>query len=250
MFLSEAFTRPKIMYHLAKLGFTQSYTYFTWRNTKWEFIEYLTELTQTDLSEYFRPNFWTNTPDILTEYLQNGGRPAFIVRLVLAATMTASYGIYGPAFELQENKPREKGSEEYLDSEKYEIRYWDIGRVDSLRDFITRVNRIRRNSPALQTNLNLSFHKIDNEQMICFSKRTDDLSNIILVVVNLDPHYTQSGWVELPLSEFNLTEKQPYYVVDLLNDMQYKWQGPRNYVELNPYYCPAHIFEVKAKYKS
>ena len=250
MFLSEAFTRPKIMYHLAKLGFTQSYTYFTWRNTKWEFIEYLTELTQTDLSEYFRPNFWTNTPDILTEYLQNGGHPAFIVRLVLAATMTASYGIYGPAFELQENKPREKGSEEYLNSEKYEIRYWDIERVDSLRDFITRVNRIRGNSPALQTNLNLSFHKIDNEQMICFSKRTDDLSNIILVVVNLDPHYTQSGWVELPLSEFNLTEKQPYYVVDLLNDMQYKWQGSRNYVELNPYDCPAHIFEVKAKYKS
>jgi starch synthase (maltosyl-transferring) len=244
IFLSEAFTRPKIMYHLAKLGFTQSYTYFTWRNTKWEFSEYLTELTQTDLSEYFRPNFWTNTPDILTEYLQKGGRPAFIVRLVLAATLTASYGIYGPAFELQENKPREKGSEEYLDSEKYEIRHRDIERVDSIREFITRVNRIRRNSPALQTNLNLSFHKIDNEQMICFSKRTDDLSNIILVVVNLDPHYTQSGWVELPLSEFNLTERQPYYIVDLLNDMQYKWQGPRNYVELNPHNCPAHIFKV------
>jgi starch synthase (maltosyl-transferring) len=244
IFLSEAFTRPKIMYHLAKLGFTQSYTYFTWRNTKWEFVEYLTELTQTDLSEYFRPNFWTNTPDILTEYLQNGGHPAFIVRLVLAATMTASYGIYGPAFELQENKPREKGSEEYLNSEKYEIRYWDIERADSLRDFITCVNRIRQNSPALQTNLNLRFHKIDNEQMICFSKRTDDLSNIILVVVNLDSRNTQSGWVELPISEFNLTEKQPYYVVDLLNDIQYKWQGPRNYVELNPSHCPAHIFKV------
>jgi len=232
------------MYHLAKLGFTQSYTYFTWRNTKWEFCEYLTELTQTDLSEYFRPNFWTNTPDILTEYLQNGGHPAFIVRLVLAATMTASYGIYGPAFELQENKPREKGSEEYLNSEKYEIRYWDIERADSLRDLITRVNRIRQNSPALQTNLNLRFHKIDNEQMICFSKRTDDLSNIILVAINLDPHNTQSGWVEIPLSEFNLSETQPYYVVDLLNDIQYKWQGPRNYVELNPSHCPAHIFKV------
>src|SRR5262249_36503891 len=151
IFLAEAFTRPKVMYQLAKLGFTQSYTYFAWRNTKSEIIEYFTELTQTEVREYFRPNLWPNTPDILTEYLQLGGRPAAMARLVLAATLGASYGIYGPAFELGENRPREQGSEEYLDSEKYEIKHWDLDRPGSLKDFITRVNRIRRQNPALQS---------------------------------------------------------------------------------------------------
>jgi len=245
IFLAEAFTRPKIMYRLAKLGFTQSYTYFTWRNNKWELTQYLTELTQTGVREFFRPNFWPNTPDILHEYLQKGGRPAFMVRLVLAATLCPSYGIYGLAFELVENVPREPGSEEYLNSEKYEIKHWDIGRADSLKGFIARVNRIRRENPALQSNDSLRFHRIDNEQVICYSQRTEDRGNVIVAVVNLDPHHTQSGMVELPLAEFGLGEAEPYQVHDLLNDARYTWHGAWNYVELNPQVSPAHIFRVE-----
>lgn len=244
IFLAEAFTRPKLMYRLAKLGFTQSYTYFTWRNAKWELSQYLTELTQTEVQDFFRPNFWPNTPDILHEYLQNGGRPAFMARLVLAATLSPSYGIYGPAFELIENVPKEKGSEEYLNSEKYEIKHWDIGRRGSLKDFIARVNHIRRENPALQRNFNLRFHRIDNEQIICYSKYTEDTFNIILVVVNLDNNYSQSGWVELPLVPLGLNELEPYQVHDLLSDARYTWHGAWNYVELNPEVCPAHIFRV------
>jgi len=244
LFLSEAFTRPKIMYQLAKLGFSQSYTYFAWRNTKWECTQYFTELTQTEVREYFRPNLWTNTPDILTEYLQSGGRPAFMVRLVLAATLGANYGVYGPAFELCENRPREAGSEEYLNSEKYELKHWDIDSPDSLRDFIARVNHIRRENPALHSDWSLHFHSVDNDQLICYSKQTDDLSNVILVVVNLDHRWTQSGQVELPLEVLGLDAHQPYQVHDLLSDARYLWRGPRNYVELNPHTCPAHIFQV------
>jgi starch synthase (maltosyl-transferring) len=166
IFLAEAFTRPKVMHRLAKLGFTQSYTYFAWRNTKIELMEYLTELTQTECREYFRPNLWPNTPDILTEQLQHGGRPAFMARLVLAATMGANYGVYGPAFELCEHRAREAGSEEYLDSEKYEIKHWPIERPDSLRDFIGRVNQIRRENPALHGDWTLHFHAVDNDQLI------------------------------------------------------------------------------------
>ena len=199
IFLSEAFTRPQVMYRLGKLGFTQSYTYFTWRNTKQEIMDYFTELTQTEVREYLRPNLWPNTPDILTEYLQLGGRPAFIARLVLAATLGANYGIYGPAFELCENQPREPGSEEYRDSEKYEIKFWDLNRPDSLKDVITRVNRIRRQNSALQSDRHLHFHHVDNEHLICYSKSTDDGTNVILVVVNLDPHHAHAGWVELSL---------------------------------------------------
>ena len=244
IFLSEAFTRPKIMYRLAKLCFAQSYTYFAWRNTKWELTEYFTELTQTEVSEYFRPNIWPNTPDILTEYLQTGGRPAFMIRLVLAATLGTSYGIYGPAFELCENQPREPGSEEYLNSEKYEIKQWDITRPDSLKDFIARVNQIRRENQALHDNLNLRFHNVDNEQIICYGKSTEDLSSIILTVVNLDYRNTQSGWVELPLDTLGLDAQKDYQVQDLLNDAHYVWHGPRNYVELNPQIRPAHIFRI------
>ena len=244
IFLSEAFTRPKVMYRLAKLGFTQSYTYFAWRNTKWELTQYFTELTQTDMRQYFRSNLWPNTPDILTEYLQSGGRPAFMTRLVLAATLGISYGIYGPAFELCANQPREPGSEEYLDSEKYEIKHWDISRPDSLKDFIARVNRIRCENSALQCNSALQFHSVDNEQLICYSKHTGDFSNVILMVVNLDPHYTQSGWVELALEELRLNPQEPYQVHDLLSEARYLWRGPRNYVELNPHICPAHIFRI------
>ena len=245
VFLSEAFTRPKVMYQLAKLGFTQSYTYFTWRNTKRELIQYFTELTQTDVREYFQPNLWPNTPDILAEYLQLGGRSAFMTRLILAATLGASYGIYGPSFELCENHPREPGSEEYLDSEKYELRVWDIAKPDSLKDLITRVNRIRRENPALHRDWSVRFYGVDNEQLICYSKRTDDLSNIILVVVNLDPHYTQSGWVELPLEELGIDPLKPYQMHDLLSDACYVWHGPRNYVELNPQIIPAHILLMR-----
>jgi starch synthase (maltosyl-transferring) len=244
IFLSEAFTRPKVMYRLAKLGFTQSYTYFTWRNHKKDITEYMFELTQTPVRDFFRPNFWPNTPDILHEYLQTGGRPAFITRLVLAATLCSNYGTYGPAFELFENKPREPGSEEYLNSEKYEIKHWDIARKDSLKDIIGCINRIRRDNLSLQRNRNLWFNTTDNNQLICYSKHTDDLANIIFTVVNLDPRYTQSGTVNIPLQAWGLDPQQSYEVHDLLNDTHYTWRGEWNPVELNPYVCPAHVFRI------
>lgn len=250
IFLSEAFSRPRIMYRLAKLGFSQSYTYFTWRNTKWELSEYLTELTRTEVMEYFRPNFWPNTPDILPEYLQVGGRPAFMSRLVLAATLSSNYGIYGPAFELLESEPQRPGSEEYLNSEKYQLRQWDLEREDSLRDFITRVNRIRRENPALQATGNLQFHQVDNEELICFSKHDPSGGSDILVVVNLDPYHTQSGWLELPLERFGLEPQHPYQVHDLLSGARFLWHGVRNYVELNPHSTPAHIFRVRRRIRS
>jgi starch synthase (maltosyl-transferring) len=250
IFLSEAFTRPKVMYHLAKLGFTQSYTYFTWRNTKSELMQYFTELTQTEVREYFRFNLWPNTPDILTEYLQFGGRSAYMARLVLAATLGASYGIYGPACELCENYPSEPGSEEYLNSEKYEIKHWEIARPDSLKGFIARVNRIRRENPALQSDWNIRFHEVDNEQLICYSKRTNDLSNVILVVVNLDPHHTQSGYLEFPLDQLSTDPQKPYQMHDLLSDARYLWHGSRNYVELNPQMVPAHIFRMRRRVRT
>jgi starch synthase (maltosyl-transferring) len=247
IFLSEAFTRPKVMYRLAKLGFTQSYTYFAWRNTKWELEQYFTELTQTPVREYFRPNLWPNTPDILTEYLQFGGRPAFVVRLVLAATLGASYGIYGPAFELGENRPLRPGSEEYLDSEKYELRHWDIERPDSLRELITRVNRIRRENPALQHDWSLRFHHVDNAELIAYTKQSVDGRNLVLVVVNLDAHHVQSGWVDLPLAALGMDGHEPYQVHDLLTGAHYLWHGPRNYVQLDPHTVPAHVFRVRRR---
>ncbi|MFC1931554.1 alpha-1,4-glucan--maltose-1-phosphate maltosyltransferase [Chloroflexota bacterium] len=245
IFLSESFTRPKIMYQLAKLGFTQSYTYFTWRNVKWELSQYFTELTQTNVREFFRPNLWPNTPDILSDYLRDGGRPAFMARLVLAATLGANYGIYGPAFELCVNRRKDKESEEYLNSEKYEIKQWEINSPSNLKDFIARVNGIRRENPALQSDLSLRFHSVDNDQLICYSKRTEDLSNVILVIVNLDYRYKQSGWVALSLEELGLDYDQSYKVHDLLGSATYRWQGPRNYVELDPQKIPAHIFRVQ-----
>ncbi len=250
VFLSEAFTRPKVMYRLAKAGFTQSYTYFAWRNSKWELTEYFTELTQSEVREYFRPNLWPNTPDILTEQLQFGGRAAFLARLVLAATLGASYGIYGPAYELCENRPLAPGKEEYLDSEKYEIRHWEIDRPDSLKEFIGVVNRIRRENPCLQADDNLAFHPVDNEQMIAYSKITDDLSSIILTVVNLDPHHAQSGWVELPLDRFGLDPAVPFQGHDLLSGARYIWHGDRIYFLLNPSEVPAHILRIRRKVRT
>jgi starch synthase (maltosyl-transferring) len=250
IFLAEAFTRPKVMYELAKLGFTQSYTYFAWRNTKWELTQYFTELYQSDVREYFRASLWPNTPDILTEYLQMGGHPAFMARLVLAATLGSNYGIYGPAFELCDNRPRESGSEEYWDSEKYEIKQWDLNRTDSLKDFIARVNRIRRQNPALQSDWNLFFHPVDNEKLIAYSKNTDDLSNIVLVVVNLDPHHTHTGWLELDLEPLGILPQQSYQVHDLLGDARFLWYGARNFVELNPQVVPAHIFRLRRRVRT
>ena len=247
LFLAEAFTRPKVMYRLAKLGFSQSYTYFTWRNTKPELTQYFTELTRTELSDFFRANLWPNTPDILTEYLQFGGRPAFMTRLVLAAMLGASYGIYGPAFELCENVAREPSSEEYLDSEKYEIKHWDLEKPGSLRELIARVNRIRRENRALQSDRNLRFYPVDNPEIICFGKSTDDLSNVIVVAVNLDPHHTQSGWVELPAEELGLNPQQTFQMHELLTDARYLWQGKRNYVQLDPDSVPAQIFRVRPR---
>jgi starch synthase (maltosyl-transferring) len=249
IFLAEAFTRPKVMYRLAKLGFNQSYTYFTWRSTKAELVEYFTELTHSEVREYFRPNLWPNTPDILTEELQRGGRPAFMARFVLAATLGASYGIYGPAFEQCENRPRETGSEEYLDSEKYEIKQWDIERADGLKELIGLVNRIRLENPALHGE-NPHFHSTDNDQLVCYSKSTPDGSNVILVVVNLNPYQTHSGWVQLDLNHLWLDPQHPFQVQDLLTNAYYQWQGPRNYIELNPHSAPAHIFWVRRRLRT
>ena len=250
IFLSEAFTRPNIMYRLAKLGFTQSYTYFTWRNTKKELTDYLTELTQTEVREFFRPNLWPNTPDILPEYLQYGGRAGFMIRLMLAATLGPSYGIYGAAFELCDDQPLAPGKEEYGDSEKFEIKSWNLERPDSLRKLIARVNQIRSENPAFRANHNLRFHKVDNEQIIAFSKSTADLANQVLVVINLDPHHTQAGIVDLPLDELKIDHHQPFQVHDLLTDSRYLWHDQRNYVELNPQIVPANIFVIRRRVRT
>ena len=243
IFLSEAFTRPKIMYRLAKIGFQQSYTYFTWRNTKQEFTEYLLELTQGDVAEFFRPNFWPNTPDILSEYLQYGGRPAFMARLVMAATMSSNYGIYGPAFELCINEAL-PGKEEYNNSEKYEIKHWEKNRPQDITDFISRVNKIRKENPALQRTKNLKLCEINNQNLIAYLKTGDDLSNIIVTVVNLDPFHTQSGWLHLPIQELGIEQNRPYLAHDLLSNDKYIWQGGVNYIELNPQIVPAHILRL------
>jgi starch synthase (maltosyl-transferring) len=245
LFLAEAFTRPNVMYRLAQLGFSQSYTYFTWRNTKHELTEYFTELTQTGVREYFRPNLWPNTPDILPEFLQVGGRPAFMVRLILAATLGASYGIYGPAFELCENAPMQPGSEEYLNSEKYELKHRDWNSRSSLKSLISRLNRIRKENPALQSNRNLRFHETDNPALICYSKATDDLSSVIIVVVNLDCFHVQTGWLHLDLNSIGLDTRHAFQAHDLLSEGRFLWQGSRNYVELTPENLPAHILHLR-----
>ncbi len=244
LFLAEAFTRPRVMERLAKLGFSQSYTYFTWRDTKDELTRYLLELTTTSVREYFRPNFWPNTPDILPGHLQTGGLPAFRSRLVLATTLTANYGIYGPAFELGENTPAKPGSEEYLNSEKYEIKRWDLQNPASLKPLITRLNQIRRQNPALQSNERLHFHATDNPSLICYSKRSANGSNVILAVVNLDPFLVQTGWVDLDLDVLGLGPSDTFEVYDLLADHSYRWRGSRNYVALRPAEAPAHLFRV------
>ena len=245
LFLAEAFTRPKVMHRLAKLGFSQSYTYFTWRNTKRDLTEYFTELARGPGRQYFRPNVWPNTPDILHETLQSGVRAAFAARLVLAATLSANYGIYGPTFELMESTPREPGSEEYRDSEKYQLRYWSLDRPDSLRSLIARINRVRRENPALHSDRSLRFCPIDNDQLIAYFKNDEPSGNSILVIVNLDPHNVQSGWIELDLVALQLEAQRPFQVHDLLSDQRYQWGGARNYVSLDPGRLPAHVFKLR-----
>jgi starch synthase (maltosyl-transferring) len=244
IFLSEAFTRPKVMRRLAKTGFSQSYTYFTWRNTKAELTEYFTELTQTPVCEYLRANLFTNTPDILHEYLQRGGRPAFQVRLVLAATLGANYGIYS-GFEFVENVALRPGSEEYLDSEKYQIRPRDVGRADSLAALIGRINGIRAAHRALHSDRTLAFHATDNDALICYSKRVEDGSDHVLVVVNLDPFHMQHGWIRLPLADWNVASDRTFEAIDLLSNERYVWRGDWNYVRLDPQARVAHVMELR-----
>lgn len=242
IFLAEAFTRPKVMYRLAKLGFTQSYTYFTWRNTKEDLTTYLEELTQTDVAEFFRPNFWPNTPDILHEELQKGGRPAFLSRFVLAATLSSNYGMYGPAFELCENRALKPGSEEYLDSEKYQLRHWNIEDPQNLQSVIARVNEIRRTHPALQSNCGLRFHATDQPLLIAYSKTGPAKADRILTIVNLDHKNSQSGWVQLDLATLGLKAEQSFEVHDLLTSRRYTWKGARNYIQLEA--GRSHIFHI------
>ena len=245
LFLAEAFTRPKVMHRLAKLGFSYSYTYFTWRNAKHELTEYFTELTRGPGREYFRPHVWPNTPDILPAHLQYAPRSAFEARLVLAATLCANYGIYGPAFELMENIPRSAESEEYQDSEKYQLRTWATDRDDSLRDLVALVNRIRRENRALQDDRGLEFHAIDNDKLICYSKATSDGESVILVVVNLDPYHRQSGWLSWTADRAAGSYEQPVQMHDLLSEARYLWSGGRHFIELSPERIPAHIFRVR-----
>ena len=245
LFLAEAFTRPKVMHRLAKLGFSQSYTYFTWRNTRAELTEYFTELTQGPGREYFRPNVWPNTPDILNERLHAAPRAVFVARLVLAATLSGNYGIYGPAYELMEKTPRDPGSEEYLDSEKYQIRHWDRDRADSLRPVITRLNRARRDNAALQAGALLRFLGTDNDQLIAYARRSADGLSAIVAVVNLDARNRQSGWVQIDATWLGVERLQAYRVDDLLSGRSYTWHGGANFVILDPAEMPAHLLRVR-----
>ncbi|MDB5817480.1 MAG: alpha,4-glucan--maltose-phosphate maltosyltransferase [Rhizobacter sp.] len=241
LFLAEAFTRPKVMHRLAKLGFSQSYTYFTWRNDKQELTEYFTELSSGLGSDYFRPNAWPNTPDILHEQLHRGDAPTYMSRLVLAATLSANYGIYGPTYELLDHVPRDPGSEEYLDSEKYQLRTWNHDSEQSLAPFITRINRIRRDNLALHELTNLRFLQIDNDQLLAYAKTTDDGSNTVVVVVNLDPYNVQSGWVNLDAGSIGVAPGASFEMHDLLSHQRFTWQGDWHYVSLDPFSVPAHI---------
>ncbi|MFF1292264.1 MULTISPECIES: maltotransferase domain-containing protein [unclassified Streptomyces] len=240
IFLAEAFTRPAMMHTLAQIGFQQSYTYFTWRNTKEELTEYLTELSG-EAAAYMRPNFFANTPDILHAYLQHGGRPAFEIRAVLAATLSPTWGIYS-GYELCENTPLREGSEEYLDSEKYQLRHRDWDTADSITPLITQLNRIRRGHPALRQLRNIHFHHTDNDAVIAYSKRTGP--DTVVVVVNLDPHHTQEATVSLDMPKLGLDGNPSMSVHDELTGETYRW-GRTNYVRLEPGRTPAHVLHVQ-----
>src|SRR5436305_1115672 len=243
IFLSEAFTRPKMMKALAKAGFNQSYTYFTWRNSKRELIEYFTELTETDMNEYFRANLWPNTPDILPFVLQDGGRPAFMIRVLLAATLSTLYGIYS-GYELCENEAL-PGREEYLDSEKYQWKERDWDAPGNIKEWITRLNKIRKENSALHFYDNVRFYHADHDAILFYGKMTPARDNIVLVVVNLDPHRRQNSYIDVPIDQFGQMESDLYQMHDLLSDARYTWRGRQNYVELDPEIQPAHIFRVR-----
>lgn len=243
IFLAEAFTRPKVMYRLAKAGFTQSYTYFTWRNSKRELTQYFDEITNGDVSEVFRPNLWPNTPDILPAYLQYGGRTAFIIRFVLAATLSSNYGIYGPAFEICENRAI-PGREEYLDSEKYEIKLWNWFEDIPLRQTIANINKLRNNNPALQMTRNVTFLTIENEYLLFYCKKTPDLSNVILIVVNLDPFRIQSSIMQIPLEMLKISPVQTFVLEDLLSGEYVVCTGASNQIHLDPQKNPVYLFKV------
>ncbi len=247
LFLAEAFTRPRVMYRLAKLGFNQSYTYFTWRTDKHELAEYLVELSRPPVSDYFGPNFWPNTPDILHGTLQEGGRPMFQARYILAATSSSNIGIYGPAYELGENTPREPGSEEYRHSEKYEQRTWDLKRPDSIAPLIRRMNEIRRDHPALQSNGGLAIHEIDDEQLIAYSKRTEDRSDRILTIVGLAPNDVRSGTLHLDLADLWLDSQRAYEVEDLIDGGVERWEGDRITIEIDPSKLPARVLHIRGQ---
>jgi len=245
IFLAEAFTRPKVMGWLAKLGFNQSYSYFAWRTSKQELISYMLEITGPEAREYLRPNFWPNTPDILTQFLQVGGRPAFIIRLVLAATLSSSYGIYGPPFELCIGAA-EPDSEEYRHSEKYEIGSWDRDAPGNLRPFIATLNRVRRENEALQETNNLEFYQTDCESVIFYGKTAAREGGSVLVAVNLDPFHAHRARIEIPLEKFGIAPGQSYLVQDLLTGENFIWQGAWNFLELDPAHAPARILRVRS----
>ena len=245
VFLSEAFTRPKVMHRLAKLGFDQSYTYFTWRDTKWEIEQYFEELAHGPGAAYFRPNVWPNTPDILAKSLQRGGRPSFVSRLVLAAGLSANYGIYGPVFELLWDEPASPGGEEYLGSEKYEVHHHDLESPKSIRQVVARVNALRRAHPALQHDEGLRFRPIDNDQLVAWTKSDPSGSDTVIAVVNLDWQWEQSGFVELDLSELGIAEGDAFEAHDVLTEQTFVWRGGRNFVKLDPREMPAHLLEIR-----
>lgn len=244
IFLSEAFTRPKVMHRLAKVGFSQSYTYFTWRNNKHELEEYMNELVNTESRDYFRPNFWPNTPDILPFELQQPSEPAFLKRFFLAATLSSNYGMYGPAYEnmFYEAVP---GKEEYYNSEKYEIKehIWDTR--GKLKQVIRMINQIRHEHPAMQDTFNYLTCKTDNDQLMAYYKGDEKAEDHFMCVVNMNDNQTQAGWVQMPLKRLGVSEESNYYVKDLITGSIYTWRGEWNYVELNPHGIPFHLFKIQ-----
>lgn len=242
IFLSEAFTKPKVMKQLAKLGYTQSYTYYVWRTSKHELIEYMTELTKSEMKDYFRPNFWPNTHDINPYMLQGGNEAAFIFRYFMAATLSSNYGIFGPSYELMYHEPY-PGKEEYLNSEKYEVRYWDWEKRNKLTDVITRVNAARKVNSALQSTNNITFCDIANDNIIAYYKKTGE--NHILCVVNIDPNNRQGGFIKVPIYDLGISDGTPFSVFDILTGTTYHWSSEWNYVELDPSNMPMHLFRIE-----
>ncbi|GAB3642327.1 alpha-1,4-glucan--maltose-1-phosphate maltosyltransferase [Spirosoma arcticum] len=242
LFLAEAFTKPKVMQQLAKRGFAYSYTYFTWRNSKAELQEYMTELTKSEMRHYFRPHFWPTTHDINPPSLQTGHEPQFLIRYFLAATLSSNYGIYGPSFELMEHEPF-PGKEEFLNSEKYEIRYWNWEKTNKLTYLISLVNRIRRENAALQTTNNLTFCSVKDDAIMAYLKVTG--SNRLLIVVNTDAYQRRAAWVQVPIWQLGIGPDQSYTAHDLLTGAYYTWRGERNYVDLDPYVLPMHLLRIE-----